>query len=145
MSKLAAKLIIMYEKDEYAKLATAIAVIVHPTNDQEIDKRFLKRVWERAELRWRNGKSILPLDLPDADPLRRAFSKAILHKTPQQMQEHYVEVKIKARAKPPQPLVQKSVEAVLALVEENAGVIGYAPLVDAKLDGASKIAFILDE
>ena len=124
--------------------AQKIAVIVHPSNDQKIDLNTLRRIWERSELKWKNGDSILPLDLSAKADLRGAFSKKVLGKSPNQMKEHYTKVRIKATAKPPQPKVLKSAKAVVMVVSKLKSAIGYMPLADAKQQKAVKIALELE-
>lgn len=89
------------------------------------------------------GVHALPVDLPEASPLRTAFYDAFAGKSPAQMKMHWARLVFTGRGQPPRTLA--SVEAVKAFLATHPNAIAYmsASHVDdrvriVRIDGANR-------
>lgn len=109
-----------------------MAVIVSPSHGKALKKEDLALVFKRKKLFWNDGGKIQPVNLPAANPLRRAFSQAALGATPEELEKYWNDMYFHGVSP---PFVLGSEEAVLRFVAETPGAIGYVSLcsVDARV------------
>lgn len=103
--------------------APRIAVIVAP-DDVRIasDRHTLREVFlERIRIDAR-GRRLVPLNLPPEDPLREAFSEALLGQAPQRLEQYWNQRYFQGVSP---PYVVRSQEAMLRFVAATPGAIGY--------------------
>jgi hypothetical protein len=125
MRILAALFVMLWLAATPARGATAppFAVIVA----DDIDERALSRetlsfIFQRKQNFWRNGHRIQPVNLPAANPLRRAFSTCVLGREPAAMEDYWREQYFHGVLP---PHVLESEEAVALFVGATPGAIGY--------------------
>jgi ABC-type phosphate transport system substrate-binding protein len=112
------------------------SVIVHPTNattaltTDELSRVFLKKV-----TKWKDGRSIVPIDLVEDSPVRRSFSQTVHHRKVPAISSYWQQQIFSGRAVPPREM--DSEEEVVRFVVRSPGAIGYvstkAPLKGVKI------------
>lgn len=116
------------------------AVIVHPATDTgAIDADALALIYKRRKLYWRDGARIQPVNLPADQPLRRSFSRAVLHQPPEAMDDYWNEQYFHG-VLPPHVLASEN--AVLRFVASTAHAIGY--LGHCAVDGSVRVLLLID-
>ena len=86
-------------------------------NREALRDIFLKRV-----VIDHSGSKLVPLNLPPEDPLRAAFSEALLGKPPDALQRYWNERYFQGVSP---PYVVRSEEAMLRFIAETPGALGY--------------------
>lgn len=122
-----------------ARAEENIAVITGPNKPSLVFNRanlrdlFLKRI-EIDDA----GHPLAPLNLPPADPLREAFSLALLGQRPSGLQRYWAEQYFHGISP---PFVVRSREAMLRYVAETPGAVGYVALcqIDKRVQVVAKI------
>ena len=105
------------------------------TRDQA-SKIFLKKVPT-----WKNGREVLPVDLPESSPVRAAFTKDVLRKSVTAVKSYWQQQIFSGRALPP---TEKASESdVLAFLRANPNGIGYVAAT-TPLGGSAKIVVLTD-
>lgn len=117
-----------------------LAVIVHPAADTgTIDADALALIYKRRKLYWRDGARIQPVNLPADQPPRRSFSRAVLHQSPEAMDDYWNEQYFHG-VLPPHVLASES--AVLRFVGSTAHAIGY--LGHCAVDASVRVLLMID-
>lgn len=118
----------------------ALAVVVAATRGTEpLDADVLSLVYKRKKQFWRDGRRILPVNLPPDHALRRLFAREILRLS-LEAQEDYWNEQYYQGVLPPHML--RSEEAVARFVAETEGAVGY--LSPCGLDPRLRIVLLLD-
>jgi hypothetical protein len=112
-----------------------IAVIVGPAAPVlSFDHLALRDVFLKRVVVDDRGVALVPLNLPAADPLRVAFTLALLGERPAFMQRYWNERYFHGVTP---PYVVRSQEAMLRFVAETPGAVGYVAA--CKADGRVKV------
>ena len=121
----------------FSQLALAeVAVIVHPSNNNQLDEATISKICLGREKSFADGQSVVPLALADAAPASTAFNDAVLKKSSSQLKAYWSKLVFTGKGTPPKEI--GSDEEMLKLVATNPSVIGY---VDAsKVDASVKVA-----
>lgn len=121
----------------FSQLAFAeVAVIVHPSNNNQLDEATISKIFLGREKSFADGQSVVPLALADAAPASTAFNDAVLKKSASQLKAYWSKLVFTGKGTPPKEI--SSDEEMLKLVATNPSVIGY---VDAsKVDASVKVA-----
>jgi hypothetical protein len=118
----------------------ALVVVTHPgVAASAAQGRNLADVFRRKLLVDARGNRLVPVNLPGRDPLRRAFSSAVLGRQPEDMESYWNERYFHGISPPP---VVASVEAVLRFVAATPGAVGYVPA--CAVDGRVVVAAELE-
>jgi ABC-type phosphate transport system substrate-binding protein len=124
-----------------------IAVIANKdVPEQKLGRDELRPIFQVTKTQWSNGSSVVPLNLPDDNSLRKGFDSAVLGLDPDRVARYWIDRKIRGDARPPKRLSSPS--AVLKAVAKTRGAIGYVPVGDvdasvkvvARVKGGSVIA-----
>jgi len=115
-----------------------MAVIVAPGHAKVLKKDDLALVFKRKKLFWSDGGKMQPVNLPTANPLRRAFSLAVLGATPEELEQYWNDMYFHGISP---PFVLGSEQAVLRFVAETPGAVGYVPL--CHVDSRVAIALVI--
>ncbi len=102
-----------------------IAVVVgtsSPIRDVTIDG--LREVYLRRRRIWPDGVKSLPVNLPADHPVRRAFSRRVLGRLPEDLESHWSRLAFDG-VRPPSVL--QTAQAVCAYVAVEPSAIGYVP------------------
>jgi hypothetical protein len=120
----------------------AIAVVVgtsSPIRDVTVDG--LREVYLRRRRIWPDGTPSLPVNLPADHPVRRAFSRRVLGRLPEDLQSHWGRLAFDGVRPPP---VLQTAQAVCAYVAVEPTAIGYVPA--SAVDAAScRVVFRIAE
>jgi hypothetical protein len=111
----------------------AIAVVVgtsSPIRDVTVDA--LREVYLRRRRIWPDGTPSLPVNLPADHPIRRAFSRRVLGRLPEDLESHWGRLAFDGVRPPP---VLQTAQAVCAYVAVEPTAIGYVPA--SAVDAAS--------
>lgn len=121
----------------FSQLAFAeVAVIVHPSNNNQLDEATISKIFLGREKSFADGQSVVPLALADGAPASAAFNDAVLKKSSSQLKAYWSKLVFTGKGTPPKEI--GSDEEMLKLVSTNPSVIGY---VDAsKVDASVKVA-----
>lgn len=99
------------------------AVIAAPgATDHRLTRESVALIFKRKQNYWENGTRIQPVNLPPAHPLRQAFSRAILGRSPEALEDYWREMYFHG-VLPPHVLASE--EAVVLFVRSTPGAIGY--------------------
>ena len=99
------------------------AVIVNPSMTAKISVKDVARIYLAKSKRLPNGESSTPYNLPDGDPARMAFEKALLKKTPEQLKAYWATLVFTGKAV---PILDLSSDAeVIQKVADDPSTIGY--------------------
>ncbi|NKF22822.1 hypothetical protein [Solimonas marina] len=117
-----------------ARAADPIAVIVAPSEaGARIDADDLALIFRRKRQYWPDGTRIEPANLAADDPLRLAFSRAVLGAAPAALENYWNEQYFRG-IRP--PYVLASPAAMLRFVAATPGAIGYVRSCAASADVA---------
>lgn len=119
----AALLLLCWQGAGGADSGDSIAVIVaHGAHASPLDRRELAAIFKRKKQFWPDGMRISPVNLPAGDPLRRAFSSAVLHNAPEELDDYWRDQYFHGELP---PYVVASQEAMIRFVSATPGAVGY--------------------
>ena len=100
-----------------------IAVVTGPVPPNlTLDREALRDIFLKRVVIDNAGNKLVPLNLPADDPLRAAFSEALLGKPPDALQRYWNERYFQGVSP---PYVVRSEEAMLGFIAETPGALGY--------------------
>lgn len=103
--------------------ADGFVVIVHPSNDSQLDKNTVQRIFLSKEKSFSNGKEAVPINIEaPADP-RQAFDQNIIEKSESQIRSYWSMVMFSGKGVLPKEVPDQL--EVLKLVASNPNAIGY--------------------
>ena len=108
------------------------------TSLKTISSKQIRNIFLRKTLLNEDGSSWIPLNLSLEDPVRRAFSQSLFGQTPDEMEIYWNEQYFHGIAP---PYVVQSKEAMLRLVADSQGTIGY--ILPCHLDKRVKVIYRL--
>ena len=117
-----------------------IAVIANKDVPQaKLGRDELRPIFQTTKTQWSNGTTIVPLNLPEDNSLRKGFDSAVLGLDPDRVARYWIDRKIRGDGRPPKKL--SSPGAVLKAVAKTSGAIGYVAVadVDASVKVVAKI------
>lgn len=101
-------------------------VIVHPENHVvTLNRDFLSAAFLKTVVRWSDGKSIRPIDLPADSPAREHFTREVLKKGVGQLKNYWTQRIFSGTGVPPPQA--ESAAAAIAYVLANPGALAYVP------------------
>lgn len=106
--------------------ANVFVVVVNkrnPTDHLSLSK--LKVIFLRDVSRWPWGAEVVPVDLPDKNPIRQSFVKSVLDSTPEQLQVYWMGQRISRSIDPPVRVASPS--EAKAIVAAKPGAVAYIP------------------
>lgn len=122
-----------------ARAADGIAVIVAPDHPlASLDRAAVAAIFKRRQRVTGDGTALVPLNLPAADRLRIAFSRAVYDQDPGELDAYWNERYFHGISP---PHVVNSVEAMLRFVASTRGAIGYVPA--CRADARVRVLLVL--
>lgn len=104
--------------------ATAeVAVIVHPSNKNVLDKKFIARIYLGKKKSYPDGSVVLPISQNEKTPVRDEFIEKVVGKSIHQFRSHWSQLMFTGKAKPPKEVGRD--DQVKKIVAANPAVIGY--------------------
>ncbi|GLS25023.1 phosphate ABC transporter substrate-binding protein [Marinibactrum halimedae] len=111
------------------------AVIVHPSNNMDVDQQALESIFLGKVTALENGTVLLPVVPPEGDETRVDFETDLLNKSRQQMKAHWAQLLFTSSGTPPVQLKDRA--QVIKMVSENPSLIGYVDVAD--IDGSVRV------
>ncbi|WP_031569230.1 hypothetical protein [Rheinheimera texasensis] len=102
-----------------------VAVIVHPSNQQNLSDTDIKNLFSGKQKSFPDGNAAIVLSLPEGDSNLTVFNSKALGKSDSQMKAYWSKVMFTGKGTPPKEVSQ---DEMLKLVAENPSTIG---IVDA--------------
>jgi ABC-type phosphate transport system substrate-binding protein len=109
--------------DASAQVASFVVVVNVTNPTSNIPKSELAALFTKKTQEWEDGTAAFPVDLPDDDPVREAFTQAIHGKSPRAIRAYWQQQIFAGRQVPPPE--RTSDEQVLAYVRTTVGAVGY--------------------
>lgn len=107
----------------FSTVASAeVAVIVHPSNANALDKSAITRIYTGKAKSFPNGEQAVPINQADGGTTDE-FNKAVLNKSTSQLRAYWSKLIFTGKGAPPK--VVNSEDEVLNLVSTNPNIIGY--------------------
>ena len=108
-------------------------------NLAKISRDELRPIFQTKKDTWPDGTPARPINLPDINPVRRAFDSAVLGLEPDRVARYWIDRKIRGGERPPPTASSSSL--VVKLVSKTPGGLGYveASAVDASVKVVAKI------
>ena|SRR5690606_15947787 len=108
------------------------AIVVNPANQDALNLDVVERIFTGKTKTFPSGAAAMPLNQPEASPLREAFETSVLKKNASQMKAYWSKLIFTGKGNPPAEL---DAAAVKAKVASDASAIGYidASEVDASV------------
>jgi ABC-type phosphate transport system substrate-binding protein len=95
------------------------------------------RLFLRSSTQWPNGEHVKPVDLAKGSPVRAAFTKEILGRSPGAIEQYWTQAVFSGRAVPPPE--KRTDNEILSYVRETPGAIGYVSA-GAATEGVKRVA-----
>jgi len=99
------------------------AVIVHPSNNADMSKQDIARLFLGKIKKFSNGQQAIPVNNSAGTPVRSAFESNIAGKTESQMKAYWSTLVFTGKGEMPKEVNSDS--EVMDLVRKNPSVIGY--------------------
>jgi len=115
-------LVALFAAPVEARSITMAVVVARDDSRQEMSRKLLARIYRRQIRLSRSGERISPVNLPATHPLRRAFSRTLFSRRPEDMVAFWSQSYFHGVSP---PYVLQSQEAVLRFVSHTPGAIGY--------------------
>ncbi len=112
-------------------------VIVHPSNNNIINKEEVQRIFLGKKKSFDDGRSVTPLNLTDTVASRAEFENKVLDKTPAELRAYWSKLVFTGKGTPPAEMA--STDELLARIATDPGAIGYIDA--AAVTDAVKVAF----
>jgi len=106
-----------------AARAGDFVVIVNKDNSSHVDKETVAKIYTGDLKSWTDGAPVMPIDLPESNPVRASFSTEVLGKTIASLRALWAQMIFSGKALPPRQVVTD--DDVKKLVATNKGAIGY--------------------
>lgn len=100
-----------------------VAVIVHPGNNNVLNKEEVQRIFLGKKKNFDDGSSATPLNLTDKDGARTEFENKVLDKTSSELRTYWSKLVFTGKGTPPVEVA--STEELLARVSTDPSAIGY--------------------
>lgn len=103
--------------------AEDFVVIVHPSNDAQLNKSIVQRIFLSKEKAFTSGKEAIPVNIKAPAEEREAFERNIIDKNESQIRSYWSMVVFSGKGTPPKEVPDE--KTVVELVATNPNVIGY--------------------
>lgn len=112
-----------------------MAVIVHPSNNNALDKDTIQRIFLGKTRAFPDGSEALPISIKEGTAEYASFSEAVLSKTDKQLKAYWAKVIFTGQGTPPKEV--DNAAQMLDLVAKNPNTIGFVPA--GNVSGAVKV------
>ena len=100
-----------------------IVVVVHPSNNAELSKKSVQRIFLGKAKKFSNGKEALPINQVPSSSARGSFDTDTLGRSSTQISAYWSKLVFTGKGIPPKELDNDA--AVLTIVAANPNAIGY--------------------
>lgn len=112
-----------------------VAVIVHPSNGNELNKNYISRIFLGKKKVYPDGSELIAISQDESSPVRDEFVQNVVGKSLSQYRAYWAQLVFTGRGKPPKDVGRD--DQVKKLVAQNPAVIGYIDA--AKVDDSVKV------
>ncbi len=121
-------------------VAIDVAVITAGDTGEVVTAKTIERIFLKRKLYWKNGKKIVPINLPSESEERGIFTDIIIKRGHRELVDYWSARHYSGMAP---PMVVESEEAVKIFVKEIDGSIGYIRA--EKLDPEFKVLYLIKD
>lgn len=114
-----------------------IAVVVHPSNNNTLEKTQIKRMYLGQLKVFPDNSRVKPIDQEEGSLIREMFASSVLGKSSQQLKTYWAKLMFTGQGNP--PVVEKSDRDVKQAVADDPSAIGYIDA--ANLDDTVKVIY----
>ena len=114
---------------------SAVAVIVHPSNNNTLTESDITRIFLGKKKSFPDGADAIPVDQKEGAAARSSFVSTVLKKNDQQIKAYWAQLLFTGKGTPPKEVGGGA--DVKKLVAENPALIGYIDAAEA--DGSVKV------
>ncbi len=100
-----------------------VVVVVHPSNDADLNKKSVQRIFLGKEKKFSNGKEALPINQDASTAERGSFDSDTLGRSSTQIAAYWSKLVFTGKGIPPKELNDNA--AVISIVSDNPNAIGY--------------------
>lgn len=111
-----------------------VAVIVHPSNGDSIDKKAIENIYLGKTKSFPGGSQAVPVNL-EGGPVREAFDSNVLGKSSSQLKSYWSQKVFTGKGTPPKEVTTP--DEVIGLVSSNPNIIGYID--SSQVNGSVKV------
>ncbi len=102
---------------------SAGAVIVHPSNNSELDRQTIAKIYLGKRDTFSDESNAIPIDQEGHSGAREVFLKSVLNKSSSQFKSYWSKLLFSGKGTPPKKI--SSPQEIKTLVSENSQAIGY--------------------
>lgn len=99
-----------------------VAVIVHPSNTDEMDRSYIKKIFLGKKKKFPKGASAVPLVLSNKSHFTASFNKKVVKKSNTQMKSYWAKKLFTGKGTPPKVVTDSE---MIKLISTNPDMIGY--------------------
>ncbi len=121
-------------------VAADIAVITAGDTGEKVTAKTIERIFLKRKIYWKNGKKIVPINLPSGSGERVLFTSTIIKRGHRELVDYWNARHFSGMAP---PMVAESEEAVKIFVKEIDGSVGYIRA--ENLDPEFKVLYLIRE
>ncbi|BFM05885.1 phosphate ABC transporter substrate-binding protein [Halioxenophilus aromaticivorans] len=100
-----------------------VAVIVHPSNSNELNKNYISRIFLGKKKVFPDGSELIAISQDESSPVRDEFVEKVVGKSLSQYRAYWAQLVFTGRGKPPKEVGRDS--QVKELVAQNPALIGF--------------------
>ncbi|WP_434928324.1 phosphate ABC transporter substrate-binding protein [Shewanella sp. HL-SH8] len=103
--------------------SAAIAVIVHPSNADSIDQKYIENIYLGKVKSFPSGEQVVPINMDASQAAKETFDSAVLSKSASQLKAYWSKKMFTGKGTPPKEV--SSTEDMIKLISSNPSMIGY--------------------
>jgi len=100
-----------------------VAIVVHPSNDASLDKKFIVKLYMGKKSKFSNGRIALTLNAVAGSEIRDEFNNKVIGRSSQKVNAYWAKLVFTGKGIPPKEV--SSDAEVLQTVAANVDAIGY--------------------
>ena len=100
-----------------------VAVIVHPSNGNELNKNYISRIFLGKKKVYPDGSAVIAVSQDENSPVRDEFVQKVVGKSVHQYRAYWAQLVFTGRGKPPKDVGRD--DQVKKLVAQNPALIGF--------------------
>lgn len=111
-----------------------VVIVVHPSNNEALDTKEIKRFFLGKAKKFSNGKEVIPINQIAESPIRAMFDTDTLGRNSSQVSAYWSKLVFTGKGIPPKEVDNDA--AVISIVADNQDAIGYVD--SSSVDGSVK-------
>ncbi|GAA0780084.1 MULTISPECIES: phosphate ABC transporter substrate-binding protein [Pseudomonadati] len=103
--------------------SAAIAVIVHPSNADNIDKKAIENIYLGKTKSFPGGEQAVPVNMDASQSIKETFDTTVVGKSSSQLKSYWSKKVFTGKGTPPKEV--PNAEDMIKLISSNPNMIGY--------------------